>query len=230
MNNKRCRLAQAAALVALLLLGIPAAAAVPRYLHLDHFDGPRPPRQYTPYHGETAKSWQGYGIYYEKAEAALDFIPVRGRKRALRIAYTLPPHLDWGNWLSVRRELGRLTDLHAYDGLVLDVRADAARNSRFRITLTAVADPRDASRHGADRMWWYDAPADLLTPTGKFVRLVAPFRDFYPGYGAGVRVPHGPLDLSHIVAFEINLVSSGRAPGEGVVIVDCLRAYRGRRS
>jgi hypothetical protein len=60
------------------------------------------------------------------------------------------------------------------------------------------------------------------------VTLYAPFRDFYLGYGAGVRIHDRKLDLSKIVAFEINLVSSGTDPGSGVVTVDCLRAYKRR--
>ena len=213
-----------------LLAGFHLGTAAPRYqyLHLDHFDGPQAPRQYSPYHGETVRSWQGYGIYYEKAQAELQFVPIKRGKQALRITYDLPPHLDWGNWLSVRRELGRLTDLHQYEGLVLDVRTEAATNTQFRITLTDVANPQDASKHGADEMWWYDAPAGFLTPNGHYVRLYAPFRDFRLGEGAGVRIRDQKLDLSKIVAFEINLVSSGMTPGKGVVIVDCLRAYKRR--
>jgi hypothetical protein len=211
-----------------LVLGTDLANGKPRYeyWHLDHFDAARPVRAYQPYHGEVATSWGGYGIYYEKAKVHLRFIPTRGPKGVLRLSYSLPPYLDWGNWLSVRRELATIHDLSGYEGLALEVRTEAATNTRFRITLADVTKVEDFAKHGADEMWWFDAPADFLTPGGKAVTLYAPFADFYPSYGAGARHNDGRLDLSKIVAFEINLVSSGPRSGQGVLFVDCLRAYK----
>ncbi len=227
----RCRLL--GMILLLLLLGAHSSPAAPRYryLHLDHFDAPAPPRVYSSYYGETVIPWKGYGIYYEKARVQLRHVPVVSQaKQALRIAYTLPPHLDWGNWLSIRREFESLQDLHEYEGLALEVRTESAVNSQFRITLTDVTRSQDAHKHGADELWWYDAPVDFLTPSTRPVTIHAPFRDFHLGYGAGVRINDSKLDLSKIVAFEINLVSSGTYPGGGALTVDCLRAYKQRSS
>ena len=232
MARKLPRLRRSLRLLPLLFLAVGASPAggKPRYeyWHLDHFDAARPVREYQPYHGEVATSWGGYGIYYEKAKVRLRFIPTRGPKGELRISYSLPPHLDWGNWLSVRRELAKIHDLSGYDGLALEVRTEAAANTRFRITLTDVKKDEDFATHGADEMWWFDAPADLLVPGDKAVTLYAPFAAFYPSYGYGSRRNDGRLDLSKIVAFEINLVSSGPQPGQGILFVDCLRAYKRR--
>lgn len=198
-------------------------------LHIDHFDAPSPSRVYRSYHGETVKVWGGYGIYFEKAKVDLQHVPATGAKKALSISYRLPPYFDWGNWLSVRREFERPLDLRNYKGLKLSVRTESAENTRFRITLTDVKDDRDVSIHGADELWWFDAPATLLTPGTGVQTLYAPFDEFYLGYGAGMRWNDKKLDLSRIVAFEINLVSSGGTEGRGTVIVDCLRAYREKR-
>lgn len=210
-----------------LVLGLAAKASGQgdADLHIDHFDAPSPSRPYWAYHGETVRTWHGYGIYFEEAEVDLQHVPRSGAKKALSISYRLPPHFDWGNWLSVRRELSPLLDLRRYEGLALSVRTEAAENSRLRITLTDVRDERDAARHGADELWWFDAPAALLTPGTGVQTLYAPFEEFYLGYGAGMRHNDGKLDLSRIVAFEINLVSTGGGEGRGTVIVDCLRAF-----
>jgi hypothetical protein len=230
--RKPSRLRGPLGLLSLLFLAVGTIPADGRpryeYWHLDHFDAARPVRTYRPYHGEVATSWGGYGIYYEKAKVRLSFIPTHAPKGVLRISYSLPPHLDWGNWLSVRRELATIHNFQGYEGLALEVRTEAATNTRFRITLTDVTKVEDFAKHGADEMWWFDAPADLLTPGGKEVTVYAPFAAFYPSYGAGARRNDGRLDLSKIVAFEINLVSSGPQSGQGILFVDCLRAYRRR--
>lgn len=216
-------------LVMLPGLALEASGRRGRDLHIDHFDAPSPSRPYLPYQEETVKVWNGYGVYFVEAEADLKLVPLAAAKRALSISYRLPPHFDWGNWLTVRRELGRVLDLRQYEGLALSVRTEMAENSRFRLTLTDVRNSADVNQHGADEMWWFDAPRNLLTPGAGMQTLYAPFSDFYLNYGDGARRNDGSLDLSRIVAFEINLVSGAAREGRGTVIVDCLRAYRKRR-
>jgi hypothetical protein len=213
----------------LLSLALQASGQGDPDLHIDHFDAPSPPRPYRSYYGETVKAWNGYGVYFVEAEVNLRYVPLAATKKALAISYHLPPHFHWGNWLSVRRELGQLLDLRKYEGLALSVRTQTAENSRFRITLTDVRTSSDAKKHGADEMWWFDAPAGFLDPGVGTQTLYAPFRDFYLNFGEGARWNDGKLDLSRIVAFEINLVSDAGREGRGTVMVDCLRAYRKKK-
>ncbi|HEX3553490.1 MAG TPA: hypothetical protein VIA62_09705 [Thermoanaerobaculia bacterium] len=221
-------------LILFLLAMVPSlAAGSPRWLywHIDHFDAPLPLRLYQPFHGETVRNWEGYGIYFEKADVNLRRLPMGRGKSALQISYNLPPLFSWGNWFTIRREFESAIDLHEYAGLAIQVQAESVANTRFRLTLTDVATANDVAKHGADEMWWYDAPPDFLaTHWGESRTLYAPFAEFYRSYGEGARINDSKLDLSKIAAFEINLVSSGTNPGKGVIAVDCLRAYKRKSS
>ncbi len=190
---------------------------------VDDFDGLGRVREYKSFRGETVKSWEGYGIYFEEAEVDLRRIPVAANDLALEVQFDL---FNWGNWLSIRRELGVVVDLSGYDGLELEVQAEQVQNAQLRITLSDVESQDDAQVHGADEMWWFEAPEEFLSQQGKSVILKAPFDEFDLAEGAGTRYNDGRLDLSKIVAYEINLISTGRASGAGTLRLNSLQTYR----
>jgi hypothetical protein len=131
----------------------------PISLIIDDFDEPSRAREYEPFRGEKVRSWEGYGIYLERANVLLKRVPVGGKDSALEIRFDFP---TWG-WLSVRKEFETVVDLSSYTGLVIEVQPEQVQNTQFRITLSDAMDQEHAQVHGADEMWWFDAPTELLS-------------------------------------------------------------------
>lgn len=197
---------------------------------IDSFDQKTPKIEYLPYRGETVINQEGYGIYWDKADVQLSRVTLREADKALRIQYDLPPFYPWGNWLSIRKEFKSSLDLNGYTGLELDVNVEIPSNALLRITLADVEKLKDAGKHGADELFWLDFdPGVLGNGTKKWGTLRAPFKDFYLSYGDGVRHNDGQIDLSKIVAYEINIVSKSGEHPKGVILVNSLRAFKNKK-
>ena len=198
-----------------------------QFLMIDHFDAPSD-KKYAPFRSvDTVISTLGYGIYFRKADAQLSIVPVSETDKALRIQYELPPFFSWGNWLSIRKEFKSPLDLRDYRGLALELKVEVPSDAMLRMTLSDVETRKDAEKHGADELWWYDFDtATLKHTTQKWVTLRAPFQDFSLSYGDSVRHNDGQLDLSKIVGYELNIVSSRNEHPKGSLLIDSLRAFR----
>jgi len=165
----------------------------------------------------------GYGIYFDDAEVNLSRVAVGKSDSALHIEYELPPLHDWGNWLSIRCEFDSVLNLTGYEGLRLDLKVEVPSDARLRVTL---ADVVDINRRGRDEIWWFDFKGDVLKGSkDQWQTLTLPFKDFYESYGAGTRHNDRNFDFSKMAAYEINIVSEGRAHPKGAVVVNSLLAF-----
>jgi hypothetical protein len=197
---------------------------------IDAFDQKTPKMEYLPYRGETVINQEGYGIYWDKADVQLSRVTLREADKALRIQYDLPPFYPWGNWASIRKEFKSPMDLSDYTGLELDVKVEIPSNAILRITLADVENLKDAGKHGADELWWFDFdPGVLKNATKKWVTIRAPFKDFYLSWGDGTRRNNGQKDLSMIVGYEVNIVSKNSEYPRGSILVNSLRAFKNKK-
>lgn len=116
-----------------------------------------------------------------------------------------------------------MLDLTGYNGLKLNLKVEASSDARLRVTL---ADITSIDRRGNDERWWFDFKDDVLNgPKDQWQPLTLPFKKFYESYGAGTRHNDGRLDLSKIVAYEVNIVSKGRTHSQGTVVVNSLVTF-----
>lgn len=184
-------------------------------------------KMYRPFGRETTLSQSGYGIYYVEATVNVSLATSADQSTRLRVEYTLPPHFSWGNWASVRKEFGTITDASACDGIEIEIEVERSSGADLRLTLADVATPGDVDRHGADEMWWFDISNRLLGSTGQAFTVKAPFSSFRLGYGDGARTNNHQLDLSHLVGYEINMVSSSGNTESGSFFVNAIRGFKG---
>jgi hypothetical protein len=194
---------------------------------ITRFDLPGKPQEYLPFRHERVKSWEDYGIYSDQAEASLKRVAVGGKHSALEIHFEIPPLSARANWLSIRKEFDSIADLSSYEGLELKIESAQAKNTLLRLTLCDVDEQESFRLHGADEMWWFDMPKSIFDQR-KLITAKAPFKNFEPAYGEGARRRDGRLDLSKIVAYEINLMTSGTASGNGLLRLYSIRAYGSR--
>lgn len=165
----------------------------------------------------------GYGIYYANAGVKLSRVAVSDADSALRIEYEIPPLYDWGNWLSIRCEFDSVLNLQDFHGLKLDIKVEEPSNGNLRVTLSDVV---NINKRGVDELWWFDFKSEVLAgPIDQWQTLTLPFKNFYESYGAGTRHNDSKLDLSKIVAYEINIVSEGRTHIKGTIVVNSLVTY-----
>ena len=103
---------------------------------------------------------------------------------------------------------------------------DEPSGAGLRMTLCDVESPEYAHVHGRDEMWWFDFKDDLLSKKHDWTKVRAPFEDFYVSFGSGTRHNDRSMDLSKIVAFEINLISKAGEHPKGRIGVRAVRAYK----
>jgi len=203
------------------------ADALNQILVLDNFDKKPSGINFSSFHGETAINSLGYCIYYENAEVNLSKIVVSEGDSALRIEFNLPTDLYGGNWLSIRNEQGILWNLSKYKGLELKLKVETPSNAMLRLTLADVVSTGDVGKKGADELWWYGFHESVMKiKPGKWQTLKVPFKKFYESWGTGTRYNDGKLNLSKIVAFEINLISNDSFSTKGTIVVNSLAAYK----
>ncbi|NIM16351.1 MAG: hypothetical protein GTO45_30510 [Candidatus Aminicenantes bacterium] len=176
----------------------------------------------------------GYGIYFNNAKVKLSRVAVSEADSALRIEYEIPPLYDWGNWFSIRCELATeksspfsgidsALDLKDYNGLKLNLKVEEPSNGILRIT---IADVVNLGKRSDDELWWFDFKNGVLAgPTGEWQTLTLPFNKFYESYGAGTRHNDSKLNLSKIIAYEINIVSKGKTHLKGTIVLNSLVTY-----
>lgn len=177
------------------------------------------------FRNEKMKNEEGYGVYYDDAIVKLSRPANKNKIDFLQIQYDLPPLFDWGNWASVRREFESVSDMNACKGIELELRVVVPSNAKLRITLSDVASPKDINKRGLDELWWFDLDDKLLAQKKGWIAVHAPFNKFYESYGAGTRQNDHRLDLSNIVAYEINLVSKGGFHPKGIISLKSVRTY-----
>lgn len=183
-------------------------------------------KMYRPFGRETTLSQSGYGIYYVEATVNVSLVKAGGKSTGVRIEYTLPPHFSWGNWASVRKEFDSITDVSDCDGIEIGIQLGRTSGADLRLTLADVANPGDADRHGADELWWFDMPNSSLGPAGELITVKAPFNSFSIGYGDGVRINNRQLDLSNVVAYELNVISGPGNTETGSLLIGAIRGYK----
>lgn len=228
MKHKVMRLVLCVCVLALLVVRGLHADLAPE-LMIDSFEDQAPAVQYQPFADETVTTQAGYGIYFKRANVTISRVARPETDKALHIQYALPPYFAWGNWVSIRKEFPTPLDLSGYQGIKIDVKILTPSNARLRLTLADVATLADAPMHGADEMWWFDVPRDeVLKAQQQWVKLQVPFRAFYRAYGAGTRHNDGRLDVSKIVAYELNVISAAGESPQGAFLVKALRAYTQR--
>lgn len=178
-------------------------------------------------HPHFVRSELGYDIYFVKGTVELSRVSA-GLKdttnKALRIHFELPPCFDWGNWASVHKEFHPALDLQKYQGLRLRLKIETPSEATFlRITVCDMS--KDTS--AGDEMWWFDCPRDMLMgAAGKWISVQAPFASFKESSGEGTRHNDSELDLSRIIAYEVNLISESKAEQNGTILINNLRAYK----
>lgn len=178
---------------------------------------------YVPFRNETVTNAAGYGIYYEQAEVNLS-----RQNNVLQIQYSLPPYFSWGNWLSIRREFQSVLDMSECSGIEFDLKVHEPSNASLRMTLCDVQSPEDINKHGKDEMWWFDYNDGLSNEAKNWVTVRAPFENFRRSRGAGTRHNDYELDLSKIVAYEINLISKAGKHPKGTILVRSFRTFRNK--
>lgn len=228
MKHKVMRLVRCVCVLALLGVRALQADLAPERL-MDNVEDHGPAVQYQPFAEEMATTQAGYGVYLKQANVTISRVARPETDQALHIQYALPPYFAWGNWLSIRKAFPTPLDLSGYEGVKLDIKILTPSNARLRLTLSDVATLADAPRHGADDMWWYDVPRDeVLKAQQQWVTLQVPLRAFYRAYGEGTRHNDGRLDVSKIVAYELNVISAAGESPQGAFLVKALRAYSQR--
>ncbi len=183
--------------------------------------------EYLPFRDETAITVGEYGIYYDRATARLSWPSVDGRDGVMKIEYELPPHFPWGNWLSVCKQFTSVLDMSGCEGLELELQVELPSNAKLRLTMSDVRSLAEFQKHGhkVDEMWWYDFDNGTLKEKNGWVKLRAPFNDFYASRGAGTRHNNGKKDISKIVSYEINVVLEGDVIAAGTFLVHGIHAY-----
>lgn len=187
---------------------------------IDGFDtGGQVPRDRSRHQGYRFSAL-GYDVYYDKADVSLSRSGAGDGDSALSIGYDLPPFHDWGNWISVRREFDQPLDLTGCTGLKMDLRVMKPSGAKLRITLA------DIDSAGRDELWWFDFDGGVLAAGGDSWRTVMlPFDGFSESYGEGTRHNDDKLDLSGIIAYEVNVVSPAGARTKGAVALNELATY-----
>lgn len=165
----------------------------------------------------------GYDVYYSGGVLRLSRTPISPDNKCdkvLRLDFTLPSY----GWMSVRREFESSINLADYKGLIFNLKVDTpAPNTTLRITLS---DSSDGKTNG-DEMWWFDCERALLdNESQQWIEVNIPFDDFIVSYGNGTRHNDYKMNLSGIVAYEINLVSDSNNERTGVIYIDYIRAYK----
>ena len=112
-----------------------------------------------------------------------------------------------------------------YTGIEINLKVLKPSNARLRITLSDLATCKIGERRVSDEMWCFDFNLEILKSSEGWITIRAPFRSFYLSYGAGTRLNDGKMDLSKIIAYEINLISKKNDHPKGVILVNSLRAY-----
>lgn len=229
MKPARMRLALLSVCVLSLVVAREIHAELAPELTIDDFEDHGTAVQYHPFADETVTTQAGYGLYFKHASGTVSRVTMAEMGKALHIQYALPPYFTWGNWVSIRKEFPTPLDLSGYQGIKIDVKILTPSNARLRFTLSDVAMLADAPIHGKDEMWWFDVPRDeVLKAQQQWVTLQVPFRAFYRAYGEGTRHNDGRLDVSKIVAYELNVISAAGESPQGAFLVKGLRAYTQR--
>lgn len=167
---------------------------------------------------------EGYGIYFANARLVLSRINIKESDNALQIEYNIPEYYDWGNWSSVRCELDPVLNLSDYQRLKLNIKVLEPSNAILRISICDVA---NINQRGNDELWWFDFKSNVLSnKSDKWQTLILPFKDFYESYGAGTRHNDSRLDLTKIVAYEINIISKAETHPKGKFLLDLLITYK----
>lgn len=229
MKHDRMRLALLSVCVLSLVVAREIHAELAPELTIDDFEDHGTAVQYHPFADETVTTQAGYGIYFKRANGTVSRVARPEPGKALHIQYGLPSYFAWGNWLSIRKAFPTPLDLSGYEGVKIDLKILTPSNARFRLTVSDVARLADAQIHGADEMWWFDVPRDEVRKAQQqWVTLQVPFGAFYRAYGEGTRHNDGRLDVSKIVAYELNVISAAGESPQGAFLVKALRAYKQR--
>jgi len=187
---------------------------------IDNFDQELPTSGHSRFAGTASSSQKGYGIYYAEAKVKLSHVSFDSRDKGLKVDFKLPPYFSWGNWLTIRREFGSPINLSKYNGLKMNLYVMKPCDAKFRMTLC------DLNKSGnSDEMWWHDFEENILSKKGKWIKLKAPFDKFKISHGGGTRHNDNKLDLSRVVGYEINVISSSKDDVSGIFVVDKLSAY-----
>jgi hypothetical protein len=161
----------------------------------------------------------GYCVYFENADVNLSYLP---QNSGLRIKWVLPILRSGGNWFSMRRQDGEILDLGSYSGLKAHLRVDVPAGAILRITMADVIGEEMRN----DELWWCDNKDILSEKSDQWQTVTCPFTDFYLASGVGTRQNDQKMDLTRIVAYEINIVSETPTLLEGDIVVNLLEAYR----
>jgi hypothetical protein len=181
--------------------------------------------EYTPFLNETVTNESGYGIYFVKAHATLDRKILENGIDILKISYGLPPHFNWGNWLSIRKEFVPVLDFSDCTGIEFDLKVLEPSSAKLRLTVLDVGETNAENNRGSDEMWWHDFDIGLLNKSGEWILVRAPFENFRLSYGQGTRHNDGKFDTSRIIGYEINLVSSQNDHPVGIIKIGSIRPY-----
>lgn len=165
-----------------------------------------------------------YDIYYKNAVVKLSRYPLGENDNALKIQYELPPHFDWGNWLSIRKEFDTIIDIGNCTGLEFEMKVMVPSSAKLRLTLSDIISPKDINS-GRDELWWFDFEDDLLNEAKGWNTVRAPFENFKISYGDGTRHNDYKMDFSKTIAFEINLTSNANEHPKGIILLKSLRTY-----
>lgn len=159
-----------------------------------------------------------YDLYGAKALASVDAAPAGAGLPALRLGFHFVASLESDGWLSIRRPFPEPVDLSDRTGLSLALRVERPSDARLRVTLS------DQAAGGGDDLWWLDLDADILARETGWIDLQLPFDGFRPCHGRGCRTNDRALDLSRVVAWEINVLETEGGRGQGVILLRNIHA------
>ena len=139
--------------------------------------------------------------------------------------YQLVPIYEWGNWFSVRQIAPEHYDLGDYSGIKLRLRVvSGAEKTLLRITLVDI-NPNSVP-YAADELWWCDVQNVLELVSNEWQVVVCPFKSFVLSNGFGARENDSRLDISYIVAYEVNIISPEGITVQGRFELGDLAVYR----
>jgi hypothetical protein len=172
------------------------------------------------------KREEGFDIYYAHADVQLSWAndDKLNNKNDLRIKFELPPAFNFGNWLSIRKDLQTVVNLVGYTGIMVRLKVEALKPGVFlRITIADIADIQSSD----DELWWFDIDQSYLGKSrGKWTEIRIPFNKFYISWGDGSRQNNGIFDLDKIVAYEFNFVSEPKKHPSGTLLVESVCTYK----
>lgn len=169
----------------------------------------------------------GFDAYFEHAEVQLSWVKdsdLPEDKNVLKIQFDLPPSLDWGNWLSIRKDFKDIQNLENFSGVVVRLKVLDFKPGLFlRITMTDIIQ----RNFQEDEFWWYDVENKILKSTiGQWIEIKIPFDKFGLSYGIGSQYNDGIFNKNSITSYEMNFVSeSGKHPS-GTILVESIYAYK----